>query len=319
MLRRVTGRGLASAKRLSGGASQETWAVDAGAAADAEALILRRRPGGSGAGSGMALDLATEARLLDLAARAGVPVPAVRHVLAPEDGLGSGYLMERLEGETIPRKVLRDAAFAEIRPRLARECGGILARIHAVPIASLPPLPVAPASVQWRQYRDVYDGFDWPHPVFELAFRWIEDRLPDAESARETLVHGDFRHGNLMIGPDGVRGVLDWEISHRGDPLEDLGWLCVNSWRFGNIDLPVGGFGLREDLFAGYEAAGGGRVDPERVRFWEVVGSLKWGIMCMMMLSVFERGIDRSVERAAIGRRASEAEIDLLALIGGER
>ena len=155
-------------------------------------------------------------------------------------------------------------------------------------------------------------------PVFELAFRWIQERLPAAESARETLVHGDFRHGNLMIGPDGVRGVLDWELAHRGDPLEDLGWVCVNSWRFGNIDLPVGGFGLREDLFAGYEAAGGERVDPERVRFWEVVGSLKWGIMCMVMLSVFERGIDRSVERAAIGRRSSEAEIDLLALLAGE-
>jgi len=319
VLRRVTGRGLASAKRLSGGASQETWAVDVGAAADAEPLILRRRPGGSGAGTGMALDLATEARLLELAGQAGVPVPAVRHVLAADEGLGSGYLMERLEGETIPRKVLRDATFAEVRPRLARECGEILARIHAVPLASLPPLPVAPASVQWRQYRDVYDGFDWPHPVFELAFRWTEERLPHAETARETLVHGDFRHGNLMIGPDGVRGVLDWEISHRGDPLEDLGWLCVNSWRFGNIDLPVGGFGAREDLFAGYEAAGGQRVDAERVRFWEVVGSLKWGIMCMMMLSVFERGIDRSVERAAIGRRASEAEIDLLALIEKER
>ena len=115
-----------------------------------------------------------------------------------------------------------------------------------------------------------------------------------------------------------MRGVLDWELAHLGDPLEDLGWLCVNSWRFGNIDLPVGGFGLREDLFAGYEAAGGRRVDPERVRFWEVVGSLKWGIMCMVMLSVFESGIDRSVERAAIGRRSSEAEIDLLALLARE-
>lgn len=319
MLRRATGRGLASVRRLSGGASQETWAVDAGSGSDIEPLILRRRPGGTGAGSGMALELATEAALLGLAEKAGVPVPAVRHVLAPEDGLGSGYLMERLAGETIPRKILRDDALAGTRPRLARQCGEILARIHAVPLASLPPLPVAPAAVQWRQYRDLYDGFDWPHPVFELAFRWIEDRLPGAASARETLVHGDFRHGNLMIGPDGVRGVLDWEISHRGDPLEDLGWLCVNSWRFGNIDLPVGGFGLREDLFAGYEAASGERVDPERVRFWEVVGSLKWGIMCMMMLAVFERGIDRSVERAAIGRRASEAEIDLLALIAGDR
>jgi aminoglycoside phosphotransferase (APT) family kinase protein len=332
-LRRALGRGLASATRLSGGASQETWAVDAGVGADAEPLILRRRPGGAsfaqraegerspsgGAGSGMALDLAAEAQLLGLAAQAGVPVPAVRYVLTPDDRLGSGYLMQRLEGETIPRKILRDEELADTRPRLARQCGEILARIHAVPRASLPPLPAAPAAVQWRQYRDLYDGFDWPHPVFELAFRWIEERLSGAAHASDTLVHGDFRHGNLVIGPDGVRGVLDWELAHRGDPLEDLGWLCVNSWRFGNIDLPVGGFGVREDLFAGYESAGGQRVDPERVRFWEVVGSLKWGIMCMMMLSVFERGIDRSVERAAIGRRASEAEIDLLALIAGER
>ncbi len=314
------GRGLANATRLSGGASQETWAVDAGSGGETEPLILRRRPGGASvAGSAMALELATEARLIGLAAQAGVPVPEVRYVLTPEDGLGSGYLMQRLAGETIPRKILRDAALADIRPHLARQCGEILARIHSVPRASLPALRVAPASTQWREYRDLYDGFDWPHPVFELAFRWIEERMPLAERARDTLVHGDFRHGNLMIGPDGVRGVLDWELAHRGDPLEDLGWLCVNSWRFGNIDLPVGGFGERADLFAGYEAAGGQRVDPERVRFWEVMGSLKWGIMCMVMLSVFERGIDRSVERAAIGRRSSEAEIDLLALIAGER
>jgi len=97
--------------------------------------------------------------------------------------------------------------------------------------------------------------------------------------------------------------------------MEDLGWICVNSWRFGQIDRPVGGFGTREELFAGYEAASGCAVDPERVRFWEVVGSAKWGIMCMMMYGAFKGGLDRSVERAAIGRRASEAEIDLLDLI----
>jgi aminoglycoside phosphotransferase (APT) family kinase protein len=205
-----------------------------------------------------------------------------------------------------------------VRPRLARQCGEILARIHAIALDTLPAaLPVATAAVQWKQYRDLYDSFDWPHPVFELAFRWIEERLGDAADSdgRIALVHGDFRHGNLLIAPDGVRGVLDWELAHRGDPHEDLGWLCVNSWRFGNIDLPVGGFGLREDLFAGYAAAGGQPVDSERVRFWEIMGSLKWGILCQVMLSVFERGIDRSVERAAIGRRSSEAEIDLLALL----
>jgi aminoglycoside phosphotransferase (APT) family kinase protein len=188
-----------------------------------------------------------------------------------------------------------------------------------VPIASLPPLPVAPASVQWRQYRDVYDGFDWPHPVFELAFRWIEERLPDAESARETLVHGDFRHGNLMIGPDGVRGVLDWEISHRGDPLEDLGWLCVNSWRFGNIDLPVGGFGVREDLFAGYEAASGG---ARRSRARALLGGRR---VAQVGHHVHDDALGVRARHRPLGgargdrRRASEAEIDLLALIEGER
>ena len=128
-------------------------------------------------------------------------------------------------------------------------------------------------------------------------------------------LHGDFRHGNLLIGPDRVRGVLDWEISHLGDPMEDLGWICVNSWRFGEIDKPVGGFGSREELFEGYEAAGGDPVDPQRVRTWEVLGTLKWGIMCMTMYQIFASGGDPSVERAAIGRRSSETEIDLLALL----
>ena len=318
VLRRALSARLAGAWRLSGGASQETWAVDAEVGEARVPLILRRRPGGAAPETGgMAIGLELEARLLELAGKGGVPVPEVRCVLAPEDGLGSGYLMERLAGETIPRRILRDDAYADARPRLARQCGGILARIHAIPTDALPALPEAPAAVQWKLYRDVYDGTGRPHPVFELAFRWIHEHLPDP--LPPALVHGDFRNGNLMIDAAGVRGVLDWEIAHTGDPHEDLGWLCVNSWRFGNIDLPVGGFGTREELFAGYEAAGGRAVDPARVHFWEVMGSLKWGIMCMMMLGVFERGVDRSVERAAIGRRASEAEIDLLALLASKR
>ena len=106
-------------------------------------------------------------------------------------------------------------------------------------------------------------------------------------------MHGDFRHGNLIIGPDGVRAVLDWELAHIGDPMEDLGWICVNSWRFGEIDKPVGGFGSREELFAGYEAAGR-RVDPERVKFWEVMGTLRWGVMCCGMMQRFRIGPEHS-------------------------
>ena len=115
-----------------------------------------------------------------------------------------------------------------------------------------------------REYR----SFNWPRPVFELALRWLADHDP-GPSKEVTLVHGDFRHGNLIIGPDGVRAVLDWELAHLGDPMEDLGWICVNSWRFGEIDKPVGGFGSREELFAGYEE-GGRKVDPDAR---EILGS----------------------------------------------
>ena len=307
--------GVANLRRLSGGASQETWSFDATTAGAPEPLILRRRPAGlhGPSQSGMAIALETEAQLVDLAAKSGVPVAQVRAVLTPADALGSGYLMQRLDGETIPRRILRDDAFAPVRPRLARQCGEILARIHAIPKGGLPELALAPAPVQLDQYRALYDAYDQPHPVFELALRWLAERAQDPP--RVTLVHGDFRNGNLLIDREGVRGVLDWELAHTGDPMEDLGWICVSSWRFGEIDRPVGGFGAREDLFTGYEAAGGGAVDPSRVRTWQVLGTLKWGIMCMTMYAIFESGGDRSVERAAIGRRSSETEIDLLALL----
>ena len=153
--------------------------------------------------------------------------------------------------------------------------------------------------------------------MFELALRWLADHDP-GPSREVTLVHGDFRHGNLIIGPDGVRAVLDWEIAHFGDPMEDLGWICTNSWRFGEIDKPVGGFGSREDLFAGYEEAGR-KVYPERVMFWEVMGSLRWGIMCGRMMQRFRNAPDHPMEQAVIGRRPSETEIDLLRLAGTER
>lgn len=304
-------------RRLSGGANQETWSFDAEVAGAPLALILRRTPGGvtPGAASAGVLALETEAALIDRARRVGVPVPGIRCVLEPADALGSGFVMDRIPGETIARKILRDDRFAAIRPRLARQCGEILAAIHRVELGELK-LAISPPRALLDQYRALYDAYDHPHPVFELAFRWLEERAPAEVPPR--LVHGDFRNGNLVIGSDGVRAVLDWELAHLGDPMEDLGWICVNSWRFGEIDHPVGGFGRREEMFAGYRDAGGGAVDPECARWWETFGSLRWGIMCMTMYQIFRGGLDRSVERAAIGRRSSETEIDLLNLIAPE-
>jgi len=298
--------------RLSGGASQETWSLDAEIGGHVEPLILRRSPGGAPRESASAVPLSTEAIVIEAARAGGVAAPRVRLVLKPEDGAGEGYVMDRLPGETIARKILRDKEFESVRPKLARQCGEILARIHQVDIAPLKSiLPVIDGPTQLLNYRNLYDAYNYPHPVFELAFKWLEPRL--AKAKRQTLVHGDFRHGNLLISPARVEAALDWELTHIGDPLEDIGWICTNSWRFGVADKVAGGFGDLEDLLAGYESAGGGRVDVEDVRSWIVYGSLKWGVMCMTMYQGFLR--DRSVERAAIGRRSSETEIDLVNLI----
>jgi aminoglycoside phosphotransferase (APT) family kinase protein len=306
--------GVANVVRLSGGASQETWSFDIVRDSGNIGAILRRAPSGYGAAPARAAGLNTEAELMQRAYDAGVPSPRVLHVLKPQDELGIGFIMDRIAGETIPRKILRDEIFTATRPKLARQLGGILALIHGLPLPQLPGLRRMTATTEIAELEREIRAFGWPRPVFELALHWLRDQDPDP-SDPVTLVHGDFRHGNLIIDLSGVRAVLDWELAHLGDPMEDLGWICVNSWRFGEIDKPVGGFGSREELFAGYESAPGRRVDPDRVTFWEVMGTLRWGVMCCGMMQRFRSGGEHSIERAMIGRRASETEIDLLRLL----
>jgi aminoglycoside phosphotransferase (APT) family kinase protein len=319
MARRIVpgSSGVANLRRLSGGASQETWSFDVLGLNGPEPMILRRAPRGARRPEPFA-GLETEAEIMRRAGAVGVPSPTVRHVLRPDERLGQGFVMDRVEGETLGRKILRDDTFAAVRPRLARRSGEILARIHQIDASGLMDLRSGTAGAQLARMRASYKAEGRPRPVFDLALRWLEQHAP-ADPPRLTLVHGDFRNGNMIIGPDGVRAVLDWEVVHLGDPMEDLGWICVTSWRFGEIDKPVGGFGSREDMFAGYEAAGGAAVDLDRVRFWEVLGTLRWGIGCSSGTARFRSGEDRSVERPMIARRASETEIDLLHLLAPAR
>lgn len=304
-----------SLTRLSGGASQQTWAFEARGPAGSMPVILRRMPPESRL-SDTAIGLEIEAELIRRAGRAGVPVPEVLAVAQPDDGIGHGFLMRRIEGETLGRRILRDAPFDAIRPHLASQAGGISALVHSVPTEGVPLMRRTPAQdLELLHRRYLRTGAALP--VFELAFRWLREHCPAA--ADLTLVHGDYRHGNLIIGPDGIRAVLDWELAHLGDPMEDLGWICVAAWRFGQIDKPVGGFGTREALFAAYAQRAGRAVDPQRVHFWEVVGTLRWGVMCLDLASSYPqfRQTDpgRAVERAMIGRRVSETDIDLLRLL----
>jgi aminoglycoside phosphotransferase (APT) family kinase protein len=245
----------------------------------------------------------------------------VRFELDPADGAGDGFVMERIEGETIARRILRDDAFAAARPRMARQCGEILARIHAIPRDELPALPGfepfdRPAARELETFSRLLDFYGEPHPAFELGLRWLRAHLPPA--GRTTLVHGDFRNGNLVVGPEGVRAVLDWELAHLGDPIEDLGWLCVKAWRFREFGRPVGGFGELADLHAAYEAASGIPLDRSAFHWWLVMGTLKWGVMTITQARAHLDGAVRSVELASIGRRTVEQEYDLLELIAEE-
>lgn len=299
-------------RRMPGGASRETWAFDLQLDGHALALVLRRDPPGRPSGR-----CADELALLGAARRAGVPVPQARWAELGSDVLGTAFVvMDRVEGETIPRRVLREGTLAAARERLVAQCAAALARAHAMPLEGLGFLGPAQAPEQLLDaQRATLDGLGEPHPVFELALRWLRARPPGRR--QPAVVHGDFRVGNVVVGPEGLRAVLDWELAHVGDPAEDLGWFCVRAWRFGNDGRPAGGLGSREELLEAYANAGAAPVSQDDLRFWEAYGTLRWGIMCVMQASFHLSGAVRSVELAAIGRRACEMEWALLDLMEG--
>ncbi len=306
-------------RKLPGGASREIWSFDADVGGERLALILRRDPGSST----LQTQRREEYRVQQAAYACGVPVPRPYWLAEDDAELGApSYVMARVEGETLPRRLLRDDAYAGARAALTAQLGATLAHIHTVDAVAhelgflaAPAAGESPALAELDRYEQIFRGIaPEPHPVFELAFRWLRQRLPDA--AHRTLVHGDYRVGNVMFGPEGLRAILDWELSHIGDPAEDLGWLCVRAWRFGSDDLPVGGIGRREELLAAYQDAGGAAIGLERVRFWEVFGNLKWATICITQAKTHLDGLVKSVELASLGRRTAETELELLELIG---
>lgn len=297
-------------RRLTAGATKATWAFKAQVGDARLPLILQLSNGSSRSGDEATLPLVAgrdDAALMIAAGEAGVPAPPVRAVLTEDCGLGEGYIMDYVSGETIARRILREPHFAPLRENFASQCGEILARIHKMDAVSVPFLTECGAHRQIRLYRSLSDRYNYPIPALEVAFRWAEDHLPPA--TRATVVHGDFRMGNLICGEERIQAVLDWELACLGDPMQDLGWLCVKTWRFGGRGV-VGGIGQRADLFAAYERASGMAVDPAHVRFWEGWGCIKWAIICLM-----KGQSQRSVEAFAIGRRMEEPLYDFLEFV----
>ncbi|MBS0221000.1 MAG: phosphotransferase family protein [Proteobacteria bacterium] len=306
--------------RQSGGASRQTWSFDALVDGRRHALVLRRDPptkGKTDREQSVAIDRATEFRVLQAAHRAGVRAPEPLFELAPEDGLGEAYVMRRVEGTAIARKLLRDPPYAAARGAITRQLGEIAAAIHATEPGTLPPLKRREAADHIAGLRRSLDLLGAPQPVFELALTWLDRRKPSPLD-RPLLVHGDYRTGNYLADESGVTAILDWELAHLGDPIEDLGWLCVKSWRFGAVDKPAAGFGSREELWDAYERSNGRKVDRARAHWWEVFGTVHWGVICLNQAWKHLSGSIKSMEHAAIGRRAVETEVDLLQLLKAE-
>ncbi len=277
-------------QRLTGGANKTTWSFDADVG-DRQRFILQMssipltaEPDPL-AGVSPHLTAEEDAAFIRAAVKAGVPAPHVRAVLEPADGLGSGYVTERVDGETLAGRIpLADAPF----------------------LKRFDPAEMVAAQRKILEYRGLH------LPALECGLRWAAENAP--KNPRVTCVHGDFRLGNFIVGEEGIRLLLDWEIGQAGDPMQDLAWVCVKTWRFGG-PKPVGGFGTREELFAAYERASGHRVDPAQVRFWEAFGSVKWAVGC---LGLGTRGVEEmNVERCAIGRRIEEPLWDFYNLIEG--
>ena len=296
---------------IEGGASRQTYMVAAGGE---PRWVLRREPA---AGMSFA-PLELELRAIAAADLAGVAVAptVVAEPAGGRFGPGAGYLMEFVAGTSVAPRVLRREELATARERLPQQLAAALAQIHSVDAADVEGLAGGgdPAIEACELWEAALDEIGEPLPGVEAGLRWL--RLHPPEPVEPTLVHGDFRLGNLIVDEHGLGAVIDWELCHAGDPAEDLAWLQIRSWRFGNDDLPVAGLGEVEPFLAAYEADGGARPDPERLRWWEAMGNVKWAVICARQAHDHLTGARPSAELASLGRRICEPEWDLLGLVG---
>jgi len=268
-----------------------------------------------------ALDLHGEYLVMRAAYDAGVPVPQPYWFL--DDLLGRpAALMQRLDGETIGRRIVKEPTLAEARKCLPEQMGAALAAIHAIDynqpdLRETLPAPVpgqTPIQTQLEQCERDLDRIEEPHPAMELGLRWLRLHEPPPPE-RLVLVHGDFRIGNMLVTPRGLNGVLDWEFPHVGDPAEDLSWSLVREWRFGADHLNFGGVGQPEDFFAAYQEQSGSRVDLARISYWEVLGNVRWAMGSLNQAQRHLSGVEPNLEFASLGRRCAEIELEVLWLI----
>jgi aminoglycoside phosphotransferase (APT) family kinase protein len=298
---------LEQARLLAGGASKEAWAVDV-ATEDGPLQLLVRRAGG-GVIHADTLTLEHEYRVLEAAHEAGVRVPRPYGYLR-ELGGREAFAMERVDGETIGRRIVQRPELEKARRPLPAQLAEELAKVHAI---SQEQVPFLRAGDVLERFESELDSVGEPHPAIELGLRWLRDHRP--EPLEPVVSHGDFRIGNLVVSERGLEYVLDWEFAHVGDPREDVAWPLVRAWRFGVDSLRLGGVGDVEPYLERYGELTGRSIGVEELGWWEVLGNVKWAIGALTQSRRHLSGRERSVELAVLGRLAAEMEYELLDLL----
>lgn len=264
--------------------------------------------------------ISAEAAVRTLAESHGVPVPHIHATCTDPSYVGGPFFVsERVDGESVPRRVLRLVHGEGIGDRVAEQLGEALAHLHAIDPA------LAPAELNEDERDDPTEAalidaeamvqeLAPTRPVFAMGLHWLERRRP-GPPPRPTIVHTDVRNGNIIVSADGLAAVLDWEGARRsGDPMQDAAWPALRMWRFRDDEREIGGFAGRVPFIAGYERAGG-TFDAERFEWWKALGTLRWGLGLAGQAAAHLDGRFSTVVMAASGRRVPELEWDLLMLL----
>lgn len=302
-------------ERTGGGASRETWLVDAEWGDETpravRPLIIRRDPTAS------VLETDRRTEFLVLGAARDIPVPVPRTYWLEQDAswLERPFMvMERVPG-VAPPVVLPPTEDEQTRRTIAAEFVAYLARIHRADWRRLglqflgAPVSAeagARTQVEWwaREYRRHKLE---ERPVLALALQWLAEHLP--RHAETVLVHADYRAGNVLYDGGHITAILDWELAHLGDPMEDLAWAVLPFWSSAGL---CQGLLPRAEMLAAYAAAGGMPIDEERLFFYEVLGAVKMAVISLTGVKSFCEGRNCETVLALVGFMIPRLEADLI-------